>query len=203
MMNTGNSCRGSRKESSARAAERLRRILGVCCCAVLAGCGGESPQERPAATTRPSLPSMTVTPSEVRIGDLTLYQTRREVLARHPRMVCRRNDMGDQVCAWNITPAERKRGYEGISAVTLSFVDDRLHEIVVAYGEMFDVEYSPFASKLIAQWGGGAASSDTVIARWSNDSLAITLQPKRKMHWTRTAYAYTPTITYRERMLRR
>jgi hypothetical protein len=207
-MTTGSSYRSSKTQDSARGAESILRALVVIiavswCCATQYGCG-EPPRGQTAAV-RPASPSLTLTPSQLHIGDLAFYQLRSEVIARHPRASCRRNDMGEQVCAWAPTLTERKHGYEGITLVTVKFVDDHLHEIGVAYGEMFDVEFTPFAEKVMSRWGKGirASVADSSVAQWANDSLSITLLPKRKMHWTRTAYTYTPLITYRERMLRR
>ena len=146
-----------------------------------------------------------VSPRHVLIGGIAFYQSYDEVTKRIRKLTCSTNYLGDKICYWKSSRADRNHGFENIDQIIFTFVRDTLHEMKVDYLTMFDVEFANVITTFKQTFGQPtvSGSSDSTQMEWHSDSLSILLVPNKRLHWTKSGYTFTPVIDYQERILRK
>lgn len=151
----------------------------------------------PAACGGPPAPQRQLTPSQVALGGTPCFRPIPVLHASFHSLDCRLDNFGSGLC--RIPPGEAARdGLRGIRQVDFAVERNDVRAVTVKFLEMVDVEFGALEGGLVHDFGSPAASPDSSRITWTTDSLAVTLRPGKKPHWTRFGSTYTPVLEYRK-----
>ena len=194
MTSTGNNFRSSRTRGKRRAGRLLSTVrhwipfslLIVCGCG-RHGSGGSG--DRP------------LSPDAVNVSGIRFSQTPQEIRLLLPDAHCVKNSPEAEICSWIPGREERRGGFRGVERLLCRFRHDSLRSIRVEYLEMLDVEFSAFDKEVRGKYGYVPAPEglDTLFAEWQYDSLAVSLTPNKRPHWTGQVSIYRPVLEFERR----
>jgi hypothetical protein len=134
--------------------------------------------------------------ADVIILGMRLGQTRTDLLAIMPSMVCAGSLADSEFCSYFPGEADRKGRFRGVDRVRLGFRSGALKRIRLEYGEMLDVEFAALDGDIRSQYGDKPMGStpDSLYMEWRYDSVIVSLAPNRRPHWTREVTTYKPVL---------
>ncbi len=137
-----------------------------------------------------------IRPADVLLLGMRPGQSRTDLLAFMPSLVCQGNLPDSDACSYYPGQADRRGRFRGVDRVRCGFRSGALKRIRLEYGEMLDLEFAALDADIRSRYGDRPMGSipDSLFTQWRYDSLVVSLTPNRRPHWTRQLTTYKPVL---------